>query len=63
MLIRHNGGLIPNEIVLKPGMFLKVQYDLCMTEHNLATQGLPLLSRRITLMDESAKRHSLSCGS
>jgi len=32
LLIRHYGGLIPDEIVLKPVMFLKVQNDLCITE-------------------------------
>ncbi|MEN4758473.1 hypothetical protein [Pantoea agglomerans] len=32
LLIRHYGGLIPDEIVLKPVMFLKVQGDLCVTE-------------------------------
>lgn len=32
MLVRHYGGLIPDEIVLKPVMFLNVQNDLCVTE-------------------------------
>lgn len=32
LLIRHYGGLIPDEIVLKPVIFLKVQNDLCITE-------------------------------
>jgi hypothetical protein len=32
VLIRHYGGLIPDEIELKPGMFVKVQADLCITE-------------------------------
>lgn len=32
VLLRHYGGLIPDEIVLKPVMFLKVQCDLSMTE-------------------------------
>lgn len=32
VLIRHYGGLFPDEIVLKPVMFLEVQGDLCVTE-------------------------------
>lgn len=32
VLIRHYGGLIPDEIVLNPVMFLKVQNDLRVTE-------------------------------
>ena len=32
VLIRHCWDLIPEEIVLKPVMFLKVQNDLCVTE-------------------------------
>lgn len=32
LLIRHYGGLIPDEIVLKPVMFLKVKNDLFVAE-------------------------------
>ncbi|QZY97831.1 hypothetical protein [Pantoea dispersa] len=32
VLIRHYGGLVPDEIVLNHVMFLKVQDALCVTE-------------------------------
>ena len=32
VLVRHYGGLIPDEIVLTPVMFLKVQDLLCVSE-------------------------------
>lgn len=32
VLIRHYDGLMPDEIVLKPVMFLKMQDALCVTE-------------------------------
>ena len=39
VLIRHYGGLIPDEIPLRHVMFLKVQGDLCITN----TWGTALL--------------------
>lgn len=32
VLLRHYGGLVPDEITLRHVMFLKVQADLCVTE-------------------------------
>ncbi len=32
VLLRHYGGLIPDEITLSHIMFLKVQADVCVTE-------------------------------
>ena len=40
-LIRHYGGLIPDEMPLRHVMFLKVQGELCITD----TWGTELLSR------------------